>query len=159
MNKLVTGTILRRNGFSSWKMAPPGGRAPLGGKLLAGALLEAFTPAWGPGACPGGKLPGWGPAWGFLGPGQGPWNGNPQTGTLWGQITWLAPCLGLWRLLGALGPGQGPLGMATPRGGAGRASKTLGFRFTFVCSLHQVWLLNALPWQGRKRPNFSWAYA
>ena len=24
------------------------------------------------------------------------------------QITWLVPCLGLWRLLGALGPVQGP---------------------------------------------------
>ena len=127
------------------------------GNLLVGALWEhsgKFLGAfWDPsgcllatkaclgsllGACLGLCL---GPGWGH--PGSG--------GAFWGQITWLGPA--------ALGPAQGPLRLPTPAGEQ-RTSKTLGFRvFTFVCCLHQVWLFVALPWQGWKRPSFTWAYA
>ena len=107
---------------------------------------------------PGGKSSGWrllgaclGPAWGLLAallantPGREAPSG--------GRALFGGKSPG-WGLLGALGPAQGPVE------GQEVWAKTLGFRvFTFVCCLHQVWLFVALPWQGWKRPSFTWAYA
>ena len=129
---------------------------------VSGSLLG---PLWEPsgdwgllGACLG---PAWGPAWGLLGACLGPAWSLLGAGHLLGANHLAGACLGPC-LRPCLGPSAGPgaLEIANPPGRAGRASKTLGFRvFTFVCCLHQVWLFVALPWQGWKRPSFTWAYA
>ena len=135
---------------------------PSGSLLVIGACLG---PAW---SLLGARLgPAWGvlgaclePAWGLLGACLRPCSPTPRgrEAPSGGRAPFGGKSPG-WGLLGALGPAQGPLGMATPGGGQEVPAKPLGLGCLPLYAAHQVWLFVALPWQGWKRPSFTWAYA